>query len=143
MPQNFMYNRAMNKKAKLTIIRGLPGSGKSTYAKANYKCLILENDMFHIQNGAYNYSVNNMKMAILWCKSACETALSNGMDVVVANTFTKRRFIEVYRQLAERYGAEFEVVRCSGNYGNIHDVPKMVLESMKNSFEDWEGETVV
>ena len=92
---------------KLTIIRGLPGSGKSTYAKSRYNCLILEN------------------------------------DVVVANTFTKRSVITSYITIADRYGADYEVVRCSEDHGNIHDVPRFVLESMKRGFEDWPGEKIV
>ena len=66
---------------KLTIIRGLPGSGKSTYAKKNYNCLILEQDMFFIRNGQYCYNANSIRRAVEWCKSMCEHALQLGMDV--------------------------------------------------------------
>ena len=130
-------------KHKLTIIRGLPGSGKSTYAKKNYNCLILENDMFHIKSGEYCYSRDKMPEAISWCDSICENALSLGMDVVVANTFIKKNFVDSYRKLADKYDADFEVIRCVADFGNVHDVPKFVLEDMKNGFEDYDGEIVV
>lgn len=139
-----MYNVDMNEKRnRLVIVRGLPGSGKSTFAKRNFDCLVLENDMFHVRMGEYRYSGDSMKDAISWCRDTCKAALLNGMDVVVANTFTQRRFIEEYRRLAVDAGAGFEVYRCVSDYGNIHDVPKSVLEGMKSGFEDWPGEKIV
>ena len=130
-------------KNRLTIIRGLPGSGKSTFAKANYSCLILENDMFHMHGGKYEWSKESMPKAVGWCMKTCREALRNGMDVVVCNMFTKRVFVDSYRNVAEDEGADFEVIRCTGDFRSVHDVPKFVLESMKNGFEDYEGERIV
>lgn len=127
----------------LTIIRGLPGSGKSTYAKKNFNCLILENDMFHMHDGVYDYSKDDMPFAINWCISMCEQALLRNMDVVVCNTFTKRIFVENYKKMAERYGANFSVIRMANDFGNIHNVPLSVLESMKNNFDDYPNEKVI
>ena len=131
------------KKITLTLVRGIPGSGKSTYVKTNYHCLHLENDMFHIHNGNYEFDTKAQKNAIEWCVSMCETALGNGMDVVVSNTFTKKAFVDAYKKIAEKYDANFEVIRCTGNYQNQHNVPKFVFESMKRGFEDYEGEKFV
>ena len=128
---------------KLTIIRGIPGSGKSTYAKSHYNCLILENDMFHIQDGEYMWDKDSMPEAISWCRRMCRNSLGLGMDVVVANTFTKRSAIEAYREIAEDCCADFEVVRCTGEHGSVHNVPKFVMEGMKRGFEDWPGEIIV
>ena len=130
-------------RVKLTIIRGLPGSGKSTYAKNHYNCLILENDMFHMQDGKYMWDKDHMPQAIDWCMETCANALSLGMDVVVSNTFTKRSSITKYIELADMYGADWEVIRCTGKYENVHSVPKYVLESMESRFEDWSGEKIV
>lgn len=125
---------------KLTIIRGLPGSGKSTYAKKNYKCLILENDMFHMRNGEYMWDKDEMPNAIDWCMKTCENALSLGMDVVVSNTFTRGSVIRKYIEIADKYGADYEVIRCTGRFGSVHNVPGYVMESMERGFEDWPGE---
>lgn len=130
-------------KNKLTIIRGLPGSGKTTYAKKSYNCLILENDMYHIRNGEYEWDKKNMETAILWCLGTCRDALCHGMDVVVSNTFTQKRYVDTYRRIAEETGAEFEVIRCTGEFENQHSVPRFVLENMKRGFEDYPGETIV
>lgn len=128
---------------KLTLIRGLPGSGKSTYAKTHFSCLHLENDMFHINDGSYDWTPEGMKEAVKWCSETCRKALELGMDVVVSNTFTKRSHVEFYRKIAMETHAEFEVYRCTGDYGNVHEVPEATFESMKSGFEDYPGEFFV
>lgn len=125
---------------KLTILRGLPGSGKSVFAKAHFQCCILENDQFQIQDGKYNWSPEGTKKAITLCRTLAEQILSHGADVVVCNTFTRYVFIEGYKRLAEKYGADFEVIRMTGNFQNTHNVPKFILDNMKSHFEDWPGE---
>jgi len=130
--------------AKLTLIRGLPGSGKTTYAKEHYpNVLHLENDMFHYRNGKYCFDATKQRNAIEWCIKTTERALELGMDVCVSNTFTRRNFIISYKTLASLFGADFEVIRMTNDYGNIHDVPESVMRSMKASFEDWDGEKIV
>ena len=93
--------------ATLHLFRGYPGSGKSTAAQKLFPGVVLfENDMYLMRDGKYCWSKDTVKDAVKWCYSSVENALKNGIDVCVANTFTKRRFIESYKQLAEKYGAE-------------------------------------
>lgn len=129
---------------KLTVIRGVPGSGKSTFAKERYNCLILENDMFYIRDGEYQWSKSKMDSAVKWCFDTAQRALESGMDVCVANTFTKARFIDVYRDMAGRLGADFEVIRLDGDprWTNSHSVPPGVMKSMRDGFEPYPGERV-
>ena len=126
----------------LTVVRGVPGSGKTTWAKATGR-LVLENDMFHMAGGKYLWDARRMKDAIAWCMETAERTLSAGMDVVVANTFTKARHVRAYEALAARAGAGFEVVRCEGRFGSVHAVPEATLRSMESGFEDWPGEKIV
>lgn len=129
--------------AVLTVVRGVPGSGKTTYAKKNFDCLILEQDMFHERNGVYQWNASAMPDAVDWCRRMTALSLARGMDVCVVNTFTKRKYVEDYRKLAETHGADFRVVRLAGDFENVHSVPPAILENMKRGFEDWSGETVV
>lgn len=125
---------------KLICCRGLPGSGKSVFARKHFQCCILENDQFQMQNGKYVWSPDGTKRAIALCRNLADQILAAGADVVVCNTFTKRSFVEGYKRLAEKYGADFEVIRMTGNFQNTHNVPKFILDNMKSHFEDWPGE---
>lgn len=127
---------------KLICLRGLPGSGKSTFTRKHFQCCILENDMFQVSDGQYNWSADGTKRAISLCRKLAEEILQNGSDVVICNTFVKKHFIEGYKQLADKYHADLEVIRMTGNFHSIHNVPKTTIDNMKNSFEDWPGEII-
>ena len=130
--------------AILRLMRGAPGSSKSTSAKRMFPgTLLLENDQFLMRDGKYCWSKESVQAAIKWCSSSVETALQNSFDVVVANTFTKRRFIAAYEKLALKYGAKFEVYRCTGNYQNVHVLNDVMVTSFKNAMEDWPGEIII
>lgn len=129
---------------KLVIVRGCPGTGKSTFVKEAFpNVLHLENDMFHYHNGEYLFNQRKQDSAIEWCIDMTMHSLKRGMDVVVSNTFTKKAFVDSYRKIADLFGSKFEVYRMMGNFKNIHEVPKMVLENMKNNFEDYPEENFV
>lgn len=129
---------------RLILIRGVPGSGKSTFAAKVFPgAFHVENDMFHVKDGKYRFDFNRQKDAVSWCMDMCDTALRNGMDVVVSNTFTKRIYVIAYVKLAAKYGADVSVYRMTGSFKNGHLVPAAVFENMKKNFEDWPDETVV
>jgi predicted kinase len=130
--------------ATLILLRGHPGSGKSTAANRMFPNLVkFENDQFLMRDGKYCWSKESVQAAIKWCASSVETALQNSFDVVVANTFTKRRFIAAYEKLAMKYGAKFQVYRCTGNYQNVHGLNDEMVASFKNAMEDWPGEILI
>lgn len=129
---------------QLILVRGVPGSGKSTFAKNVFSgAFHIENDMFHVKDGKYQFDRSRQKDAVAWCMDMCDTALRNGMDVVVSNTFTKVRYVMAYARLASEHGADLTVYRMNGSFENSHSVPKEVFENMKNNFEGWPGEVVV
>lgn len=132
-----------NKGNILTIIRGAPGQGKTTFAKKNFNCLILENDMFHEKGGKYRYDGKIQGNAIDWCIDVTDMTLRNGSDVCVANTFTKRKYIDCYKRLAELYGAEFKIYRMMGNFNNVHGLTKSMVSRFSDNMEDYEGEILV
>lgn len=99
--------------------------------------------MMHINNGKYDWSAAKQKQAVAWCKMMAKNALMAGCDVCVCNTFTKKAFIDAYRSLAQEFGAAFEVITMTGNFGNVHSVPNVVLENMKNGWEPYPGEIII
>ena len=84
-----------------------------------------------------------MPKAISWCMAATRFALENNMDVCVANTFTKKCYVDSYKALAEVYGADFKVYRCTGKFKNVHKLPDSMVQSFTNSMEDYPGEIMI
>lgn len=119
--------------SKLILVRGLPGSGKSTYAKETYRrALHFEADMFfESANGVYEYDRNLSSAAHDWCFGNTAKALRYGFDVVVSNTFCAEWEMEKYLWLAPLVNAELEIVEMRTQYGSIHDVPDEVIARMK------------
>jgi ABC-type phosphate/phosphonate transport system ATPase subunit len=78
---------------ELVLIRGLPGSGKSTMAKdlATQGYLHFEADMFFEVDGHYRYDASRIRDAHSWCQQMTRQALAKGLKVVVSNTFTQLR----------------------------------------------------
>lgn len=121
----------------LILIRGLPGSGKSTIAKKAFGDFIhYEADMFFMKDGEYKWEPSNIKDAHTWCYQATKKALLAGKDVVVANTFVKREHIQPYRDLAKECDTFFAIIEASGKFQNVHNVPQAAIERMASQWED-------
>lgn len=120
----------------LVLIRGLPGSGKSTYARMVYPDYVhIEADMYFLENGEYKFDASKLSLAHRWCRDTTQILLESGQNIVVSNTFTQYWELEPYIKFAESRGIEFDIFRCTGDYGTIHNVPQDVIEKMKARFE--------
>ena len=123
---------------KLVIVRGVPGSGKSTLAARLAGILYynhLETDQYWMVNGEYKFDFNNLSEAHEWCLDATRAYLEDGKGVVVSNTFTLRKNMRPYFELAKELGIRPQVILCQGQFGNIHNVPDETLVKMTNQFE--------
>ncbi len=123
----------------LYIVRGLPGSGKSTFAKS-LNCPVYEADMFFIDNetGEYNFDISKIKLAHSWCKESVENAMRNNLEkIVVSNTFTQEWEMQDYFNLAKKYNYTTFVVIIENRHDgkNIHNVSDEKLLKMKERFE--------
>lgn len=118
------------------IIRGLPGSGKSTKAKT-FPFLHVEADMFFYgPDGEYNFDDSKIRQAHEWCQRVVLESLLNGISVVVSNTFTTKREMEPYIKMIYISGAKLEIITMRENYGSVHNVPCEVIERMIERWED-------
>lgn len=120
---------------ELVIIRGLPGSGKTTYAKKYYPYHVhLEADMFF--GDPYCFDSTKIKQAHQWCQEKTLEAVENKHNVVVSNTFIKKWEMSFYENLAKERGMKLTVKTMKGNYKNTHGVPESVIERMRTTFEE-------
>jgi predicted kinase len=125
----------------LTLVRGLPGSGKSTFAKTLVKkdYCHKEADMFFIdRDGNYKFEPSKIKDAHKWCQEEVDFLMKyEHSPVVVSNTFTQEWEMEAYYKLAEQYGYKVFSIIVENRHGGVnqHGVPADKLEQMKNRFE--------
>ena len=120
----------------LYIVRGLPGSGKSSIAKKITETLYSADDFFTNKKGEYNFNAKLLGKAHEWCWGKVRDAMFLGVNAVaVANTFTQAWEAEKYYQIAEEYGYSVFVIECQNDFGNVHDVPQESIDAMKERWE--------
>lgn len=122
----------------LIIIRGLPGSGKSTTARKCFPCFKhYEADQYFIDlHGRYDFKQTELPRAHNWCFNKVKTELSCGNSVVVSNTFTTIKEMERYYNLRNIIpNLEITIWECTGNFGNIHNVPVETLIKMQKRWQ--------
>ena len=124
---------------KLTLIRGIPGSGKTTFANTLTASVVVEADQYFIdKDGAYQYENHRIKEAHNWCQLETKRLLKAGHNVAVANTFVKNWEMKFYKSLADDMELAFEVVEMKGSYQNVHGVPDAIVKRMASQFESLE-----
>lgn len=121
----------------LTLIRGLPGSGKSTIAKAMAEASNaqhIEADDYFCRRGAYEFDPRLLKDAHAWCLAMTKELLDAGYDVIVANTFTQRWELAPYMDLDE---VLINVIEAKGEFGSTHNVPEAAIQRMRERWEEY------
>jgi predicted kinase len=125
----------------LYIVRGIPGSGKSTFAKTlvTKDYCHKEADMFFIdRDGNYNFNPSQIKDAHKWCQEEMNLLMRlEHSPVVVSNTFTQEWEMGPYFELAKEYGYKIFTIVVENRHGGVndHNVPDEVLTKMRDRFE--------
>ena len=133
------------KQGELILLRGLPGSGKTTLAKIILQLrstdepeILSADDFFEDKEGDYNFDSTKLKEAHNYCQFRCsERMRQQKARIVVANTFTQEWEMDEYFKMAERYNYRVHTVVVENRHGNenIHGVPEDKLQQMKNRFQ--------
>ena len=130
----------------LILVRGLPGSGKSTFANFvwNDYAICEADKFFYDKEGNYNFDPNRLKAAHEWCRFQVEERMKNNEEnpqyypeIVVSNTFTQEWEMEAYYELAKKYNYLVISIIVENRHGgkNVHGVPEEKLEQMRNRFQ--------
>jgi len=132
-------------KGDLILLRGIPGSGKTTLGHVILKWLssdttdvLSADDFFMDEKGNYNFDITKIKEAHNDCQVRCANKMKNEFSkIVVANTFTQKWEMEKYYEMAERYNYRVHSVIVENRHGGIneHDVPDETIQKMRNRFE--------
>ena len=136
----------MTKGTILTLVRGLPGAGKSTAAKAlalrTGAGLASADDHFE-RDGEYRFNPAELPAAHAACQAETRRLLASGRDVAVHNTFTMGWEATPYVVMARELGATVEVVDVFDgglsdeqlHVRNIHGVPLDGIRAMRSRWD--------
>lgn len=134
----------------LYIIRGLPGSGKSTLGEKladSYMDYHPElghtkhysfaaDDYFVDEEGNYNFDPSRLVDAHEQCRQRVLKAMKYGIEnVAVCNTFSQSWEAGPYVKLCKQFDYTPVVLECQSQFGNIHDVPQESIDAMRERWE--------
>lgn len=128
----------------LILLRGLPGAGKTTFAK--YLKIVTDPDVallnyyeadewFSIYCGG-TFTPTRLKEAHKWCQGRAELALRRGESAVVSNTTTEEWEVDIYQSIAKKCHAEFVSLIVENRHDgvSVHDVPETSINRMRERF---------
>lgn len=124
----------------LTLIRGLPNTGKSTLAQSirSNTDVRLETDQFfiHPHTREYCFDMSYLLFAHQWTRQQCKMWLNNRYNVIVSNTFTAFWEIAQYCDLLEGTNISLRIIERTVVKGdNKHNVPVQTIERMKQRWQ--------
>jgi predicted kinase len=128
----------MNKTNEIILyaLRGLPGSGKTSFAKSlNLNFFEADQYFEKFNNNKYDYKL--LKKAHQYCYQSVKQELENGRSVIVSNTMTSEEEVLEYHSLAKELNVKFVSVILENRHNgkSIHNVPISSIEKMKKRFD--------
>jgi predicted kinase len=126
----------------LILLRGLPGSGKSSLAqllseKGRYPIVSID-DYFTDSNGNYHFRFEENHLAYSKCEeNTLKFVKLNKEKIFIDNTFTMDWEMEPYFKMASEFGYFIFVVTVEnrGGYKNLHEVTKEQLQRMAEKYK--------
>lgn len=133
---------------EVIIMKGLPGSGKSTRAR-QFGMPVVSADHFFYVEGEYRFNPTKILDAHAACQCKAIEFFSAQTSFVVDNTNVRRAEYAVYVKLAEKFGFDVRFVQMHGDNVSdellrvyydrqVHKVPLLVMQRMRDEFESLE-----
>ena len=119
----------------LYLVRGLPGSGKSTFTN-HLDGIAVEADMYFMKGGEYKFDTTKLGRAHEWCQENVKSLLESGEDVIVSNTFTTEKEMKPYLDMAKEFDYRVMSLIVENRHGgkSVHGVPEPTMEKMEKRF---------
>lgn len=129
------------------ILRGLPGSGKTTMATTiaamadphlAVEICCMDDYFINSITGKYEFDARDIPLAVEYCKDKFRKAIDDETDlIIVANTATREFEFKDYKAEAEKHGYTVHCVIVENRHGNktVHNVPQAMLDKMRNRFK--------
>lgn len=127
----------------LILIRGLPGSGKTTLAKILMRTgdvvtgdVSTDDYWEYYHDGEFNPDL--VELAHEWTEREVELMMEEDRDaIIVHNTFTQPWEWEAYEDLAGKYGYRVHHLICEKRHGgeSTSDVPQKLMDEMESRFQ--------
>lgn len=130
--------------ADVKVMRGVPGSGKSTWVKQNIHNAVIcsADEYFMTPQGEYRFDASKLGAAHNWCLRSFidELQKPHGRTVVVDNTNVKVFEIAPYYRVAEALGHAVEIIwiHCppiTAFQRGLHGVPLQKVYDMALGFD--------
>lgn len=132
----------------LFIIRGMPGSGKTTLAKLIADAVYSADDFF-THNGVYEFEPHKLPEAHEWCRCIVHESLvlalggNHRKKIAVANTFSQLWEFSAYVEMTEKLGVQFFVIDLFDQGYNdqelfercTHPVPLHIFENQRRRWQ--------
>ena len=121
------------KKRNVIILKGVSGSGKSTFATLFPNAVICcADDYFTDENGNYNFDQTKIGHAHAACRDKFDEALEDESieNIVVANTNTRPSDYTYYENMANKMNVRVFHIVMENRHGNVdvHQVPTDVIK---------------
>lgn len=136
---------------RVLILRGISGSGKTTYASKVRNALVVSADDYFTYEGVYRFDPRKLPAAHAQClKRYMHIVLHYPIDddlvLVVDNTNTKLLEVAPYIAIAQAHGIDIEVrifpmgpeqAIKQGVHGVPYDVLTRQWRNLENSYKEW------
>ncbi len=127
----------------LILLRGLPGSGKTTLASllsenGKYPVFSIDAYFTNEKTGVYNFEFDKNHLAYKQCEDQTRNAMQNGDEkIFVDNTFTLEWELEIYFKLASEFNYRIHVVTVENRHGNknTHNVNHEQIKKMAAKYK--------